>query len=353
MTGTMLSLVFPAFNEADNLPHLLESAVSIGERLGLPFEIVIVDDGSRDHSAELLSGWCTRDSRVRAVHHAANRGYGAALRSGLREARGDLVFFSDADLQFDLAEIRHLLEHAEEFEIVAGYRAPRRDYWLRRGIARAWGLLVGTLFDLRVRDIDCAFKVFRRDVLQVIPIESIGAFVNTEILVRARAAGFRIKQVPVSHRRRRQGRQTGARPRVIGRALLELFQLYRELRHDLRHGAPRPLRREMRPEMRREPPREWQRERRSPRRQHRRPAAQPTPSSSDSRPTPSHPVTLGGPARAPCLAPAAVGGGTPTASDPLARPDDEAGSAVAAAAAASAAGSGAAARPSSRLGSAR
>jgi len=239
MTGTTLSLVFPAFNEADNLPPLLESAVSIGERLGLPFEIVIVDDGSRDHSAELLSGWCTRDPRIRAVHHAANRGYGAALRSGLYEARGDLVFFSDADLQFDLAEIRHLLEHAEEFEIVAGYRAPRRDPWLRRGIARVWGLLVGTLFDLRVRDLDCAFKLFRRDVLQAIPIESIGAFVNTEILVRARAAGFRIKQVPVSHRRRRQGRQTGAHPRVIARALLELSQLYRELRADLERPTPR------------------------------------------------------------------------------------------------------------------
>lgn len=238
-TGTTLSLVFPAFNEAGNLPPLLESAVSIGERLGLPFEIVIVDDGSRDHSAELLRGWCTRDPRIRAVHHAANRGYGAALRSGLYEARGDLVFFSDADLQFDLAEIRHLLEHAEEFEIVAGYRAPRRDPWLRRGIARVWGLLVGTLFDLRVRDIDCAFKVFRRDVLQAIPIESIGAFVNTEILVRARAAGFRIKQVPVSHRRRRQGRQTGAHPRVIARALLELSQLYRELRSDLERSGPR------------------------------------------------------------------------------------------------------------------
>jgi glycosyltransferase involved in cell wall biosynthesis len=229
MTGHTLSLVFPAFNEAENLPLLLESALSIGEGLGLPFEIVIVDDGSKDRSAELLAEWCERDPRIRAVHHAANRGYGAALRSGLREAVGELVFFSDADLQFDLAEIRYLLEHAEEFEIVAGYRAPRRDPWLRRAIARVWGGLVRVLFDLPVRDIDCAFKVFRRDVLDAIPIESIGAFVNTEILARARAAGFRIKQIPVSHRRRRQGRQSGAHPRVIARALIELSQLYSEL----------------------------------------------------------------------------------------------------------------------------
>jgi len=232
-----LSLVFPAFNEAENLPELLESAAKTGDQLGLPFEIVIVDDGSSDRSAELLTRWIRRDERIRAVHHEANRGYGAALRSGLREARGDFVFFSDADLQFDLGEIVHLLEHADDFEIVAGYRAPRRDPWLRRVIAAGWGMLVRRLFALGVRDIDCAFKVFRREVLDAIPIESIGAFVNTEILVRARAAGFRIKQVPVSHRRRYQGRQSGAHPRVIARALVELAQLYRELG---REPSPRP-----------------------------------------------------------------------------------------------------------------
>jgi glycosyltransferase involved in cell wall biosynthesis len=224
-----LSLVFPAFNEADNLPLLLESAIKTGECLGLDFEIVVVDDGSRDHSADVLDQWCDRDARIRALQHAANQGYGAALRSGLRAARGELVFFSDADLQFDLAEIHDLLRHAEEFDIVAGYRSPRRDPWLRRAIASVWGGLVQRLFDLRVRDIDCAFKIFRRDVLVAIPIDSIGAFVNTEILARARAAGFAIKQVPVSHRARIQGRQTGAHPRVIARAMIELAKLYREL----------------------------------------------------------------------------------------------------------------------------
>jgi len=228
-----LSLVFPAFNEAENLPYLLESAISIGVGLNLDFEIVIVDDGSKDRSAELLTKAALRDPRIRPVHHAANRGYGAALRSGLREARGEWVFFSDADLQFDLAEIRHLLEFAGDFDIVAGYRAPRRDPWIRRAIAAFWGGLVRVLFDLPVRDIDCAFKVFRRDVLDAIPIESIGAFVNTEILARARAAGFAIKQVPVSHRRRRSGRQSGAHPRVILRAIVELSQLYSELRGPL------------------------------------------------------------------------------------------------------------------------
>ncbi|HEB88941.1 MAG TPA: glycosyltransferase family 2 protein, partial [Deltaproteobacteria bacterium] len=240
-SSPMLSLVFPAFNEAENLPALLESALSIGESLDLDFEIVIVDDGSEDRSAELLERACARDGRIQAVHHASNRGYGAALRSGLREARGELVFFSDADLQFDLREIRPLLDHAKAFDIVAGYRARRRDPWPRRAIAAIWGGLVRALFDLRVRDIDCAFKVFRREVLEAIPIESIGAFVNTEILARARAAGFEIKQIPVSHHPRQSGRQTGAHPRVIARALFELAQLYSELHPRAGRAASRTL----------------------------------------------------------------------------------------------------------------
>jgi glycosyltransferase involved in cell wall biosynthesis len=229
MNRPSLSLVFPAFNEAENLPVLLETAIKIGDALGLDFEIVVVDDGSEDKSADVLDRWCRRDQRIRAVHHAANQGYGAALRSGLRSAMGDLVFFSDADLQFDLAEIQNLLLHAEDFDIVAGFRAPRRDPRMRRAIAWAWGTLVEALFDLRVRDIDCAFKIFRREVLDAIPIDSVGAFVNTEILARARAEKFRIKQIPVSHRARIQGRQTGAHPRVMARALIELAKLYGQL----------------------------------------------------------------------------------------------------------------------------
>jgi len=232
-----LSLVFPAFNEAENLPALIESAISIGEGLDLDFEIVIVDDGSRDASADVVEAVRNGEPRIRLIRHESNRGYGAALRAGLREARGKLVFFSDADLQFDLDELTTLLHHAGEFDIVAGYRQPRRDPWGRRLLATGWGWLVDTLFDIQVRDIDCAFKIFRRHVIEAIPIESVGAFVNTEILIRARQKNFRIHQVPVTHRRRRFGRQSGANPGVILRALLELASLYRELRQPVAAGV--------------------------------------------------------------------------------------------------------------------
>jgi len=225
-----LSLVFPVWNEQDNIERLLETALALGSGLSGGFEIIVVDDGSRDRSAHHVLRKGEAHPEIRLVTHPSNRGYGAALRSGLRAARGRWVFFSDADLQFDLHEIHRLLLHAESVDIVAGYRAPRRDPWGRRALAFGWGLVVRALFDLPVRDIDCAFKLFRREVIDAIPIASIGAFVNTEILVRARHAGFRIREVPVSHRPRLHGRQSGAHPRVVLRAVVELAMLYRDLR---------------------------------------------------------------------------------------------------------------------------
>jgi len=225
-----LSLIFPVFDEAPNVGTALAQALALAPRITDSFEIVVVDDGSRDGSAAAVERVRAGDPRVRLVQHPANRGYGAALHSGLRTARGRLVFFTDADLQFDLGELRHLLAHAGDFDIVAGYRAPRRDPWPRRVLAFGWATLVRAVFGLRVRDIDCAFKVFRREVIDAIEIGSLGAFVNTEILLRAERQGFRIHQVPVSHRPRRHGRQSGAHPRVVLRALWELVRFARELR---------------------------------------------------------------------------------------------------------------------------
>lgn len=238
-----LSLVFPAWNERRNLERLLDAALGLGTALGRRIEVVVVDDGSRDATAALLDAWRERHPELRVVTHPENRGYGAALRSGLRAARGELVFFSDADLQFELSELKRLLAEAEQpggCDVVAGYRAPRRDPPGRRVLAWGWGRMVRALFDCPVRDIDCAFKLFRRPVIEAIPIASIGAFVNTEILVRARSTGFRIGEVPVSHRPRTAGRQSGARPRVIARALVELAALYRELRAPAVAPAPAP-----------------------------------------------------------------------------------------------------------------
>ena len=225
-----MSVILPALNEAENLRRGLGPTVDALTALSVDWEIVVVDDGSTDSTWAIVSDWHARDPRVRGVRHSQNQGYGAALRTGFRSARHERIFFTDADLQFDLRELPLLLEHADDHDIVAGYRRFRRDPPHRRLNAWAWGRLVDSLFDLGVRDVNCAFKLFRREVLEDAVIRSEGAFVNTEILARARASGFSVLQVPVTHYPRTYGEQTGARPRVVLRAFTELGRLYHELR---------------------------------------------------------------------------------------------------------------------------
>lgn len=224
-----LSFVLPAFNEAENIQEAVLRCVAVGERLALEFEVIVVDDGSSDDTRRLADELTAADVRVRTVHHPSNRGYGAALRSGLHAARMDRIFFTDADLQFDVTELDRLLGYADRYAIVAGYRAPRRDPWGRRFLGWTWSRLVGLLFGLRVRDVDCAFKLFDRRVIDAISVESIGAFVNTEILVRALAEGFELVEVPVTHHARVAGEQSGANLRVIFKAVRELISLRGEL----------------------------------------------------------------------------------------------------------------------------
>ncbi len=224
-----LTLIFPAYNEAENIRLAIHHALRVVESLGIPFEIIAVNDGSHDGTDAILEELARTDSRIRWIHHPRNRGYGAALKSGIEASRNELIFFTDADLQFDLAELPHLLEEADSYDIIAGYRVERRDGLMRNINAWGWGWMVGTLFDLRIRDIDCAFKLFHRRVFDTVRISSIGAFVNSEILIRARAAGFSIHQLPVSHFPRPAGQATGAHPKVVVRAFIELMKLYGEL----------------------------------------------------------------------------------------------------------------------------
>ena len=225
-----LSFVLPAFNEAENIERAVRRCTAVGEDLGFAFEIIVVDDGSRDGTRRLVDAIAAADPRVRSLHHPRNIGYGGALKTGLLAARMQRVFFTDADLQFDVAELIEVLHFAETHDIVAGYRAPRRDPLLRVLNGWIWSRLVGAIFDLDVRDVDCAFKVFDRHIFDRIEVQSIGAFVNTEILVRARAEGFTMIEVPVGHYPRTAGQQSGANPRVVIKAFRELYALASELR---------------------------------------------------------------------------------------------------------------------------
>jgi glycosyltransferase involved in cell wall biosynthesis len=227
-----VSVVFPAYNEEKNLEKAIEQASRCLEGLARDWEIIIVDDGSRDCTGEIADAVARRDSRVVPVHHAnGNRGYGAALRSGIERASKDLLFFSDSDLQFHLAELPLLLLWIEQYDAVIGYRERRNDPFHRKFNAFGWNLLVRSALGLKVRDIDCAFKLFRTSLFQVIKIDAVGAMVNTDILVQATRMGFKIKEVPVTHFARTNGEPTGASLRVIAKAFRELMRLHLKLRN--------------------------------------------------------------------------------------------------------------------------
>ncbi len=204
--------------------------VSTLSGLGIPFEVVVVDDGSTDRTAEIARRLAQEDRRVRLVQHPHNLGYGAALRTGFASARYPWVFFTDGDGQFDPRDFVRLMPYAETADLVVGYRARRQDPLHRKLFGWLWNRLVRAWFGVGVRDVDCAFKLLRREVVQQLPLRSTGAFLSTELLCRAARSGARIVEVPVPHHPRRWGRQSGGRPDVVLRAFWELWKLRHELR---------------------------------------------------------------------------------------------------------------------------
>jgi len=220
-----ISVFFPCYNEEDNVERVVTEALDFLARNSDDFEIIIVNDGSSDRTGQIADELAADESRIRVVHHQANRGYGAALRSGFAAATKEMVFYTDGDGQFDIREIISLLPLIGEYDIVTGYRVNRRDGMFRKLNAFCWGKLVQKLLRFRCRDVDCAFKLYRRAIFDRMQLLSTGALIDAEILARATRAGYTTAEVPVHHRPRIAGRQTGARVGVILRAFKELLKL--------------------------------------------------------------------------------------------------------------------------------
>jgi glycosyltransferase involved in cell wall biosynthesis len=222
-----MTVAMPAYNEAENIEAMIEDVIQVITPLTNDYEVIVVDDGSSDGTAQTVRALEQRYPQVRLVQHPVNQGYGAAVFSGLTSASKDVVFFTDSDRQFDLREIEKLLDRIDGADLVVGYRAPRRDPFMRKLNGWGWSALVTLLFGYTARDIDCAFKLMRREVIERISdqVTSRGATFSAEFLVRAKRAGFRIQEVPLhGHRPRMAGSQTGARPDVIIRAFKELVR---------------------------------------------------------------------------------------------------------------------------------
>lgn len=224
-----LSYFFPAHNEEANLRGLVGEALGTLPGLADTFEIIIVNDGSRDATGRIADELtAAHPGVVRAVHHPTNLGYGAALRSGFRAATHEHVAFTDGDRQFQVADVGRLIDRMAEPDhpdVVVGYRIKRADPLVRTVYARCYRLANRIFFGLKVRDVDCACKLFRRDALDGIGVESGGAFFSAELLIKLRAAGRTLAEVGVPHYPRTAGSPTGAKPSVILRAVRDFWLL--------------------------------------------------------------------------------------------------------------------------------
>lgn len=227
-TNYSLSVVMPAHNEEVAITETVRQVLDAVAGWVEDFEVIVVNDGSVDRTRALLETMAAQEPRLRIINHEVNQGYGAALVSGFEAVSRDLVFFMDSDGQFDIHDLARFFPLIEEYDAVLGYRLDRQDTWMRKLNAWGWKMLVSSVFKLDVRDIDCAFKLYRARFFREQHLETRGAMINTEILYKFKRAGYTYTQLGVRHLPRRGGKATGAKPSVIVRAFRELFTYARK-----------------------------------------------------------------------------------------------------------------------------
>lgn len=227
-----LSVFFPAYNEEANITATVLAARDILQKIAKNWEIIVVNDGSRDQTGQVAGKLERKDKRIRVISHEQNLGYGAALQTGFYNARYDWIAYSDADGQFDFHEIIRFLEKIDSYDLLIGFRINRKDSWYRKFLAKGWGFLVFLFFGLKLKDVDCGFKMVRKEVIEKIPhLESQrGGMINAELAIKTKSAGFRIGQVGVTHYPRRAGKATGSQIRVILKSFWDLVRLWFKLR---------------------------------------------------------------------------------------------------------------------------
>ena len=223
-----MSVFFPAYNEEGNIETTVKKAVEVLKGLELKkWEVIIVDDGSKDGTLKISQRLAKEIPGVRVIHQQ-NGGYGSALRTGFESGKYEVVVYNDGDGQFDFAEIGKFLEAIENYDVLFGYRIKRADPITRLIMARGWNMVVSLFFTIRLHDVDCGFKMLRKEVIEkIFPLDSKrGGMVNAEIAIKAKRAGFKIGQVGVHHYPRLEGRPTGASIRVIANSFMDLFKLW-------------------------------------------------------------------------------------------------------------------------------
>lgn len=229
-----LSLFFPFYNEETNIRTTVAKALKVLPKVTKRWEMILVDDGSKDKTNAIAKKIARADKRIKVITHNPNRGYGAAFKSGFYNAKYDWIVFNDGDGQFDFSEVTKFIEKQGETnaDIVIGYYHQRQVSKLKILTSKMWEAVVFVLFGLHVRDIDCGFKLVSKRVIDTIPeLESErGAFISSEFLIKAKKAGFKIVEIPVTHYPRVAGVGTGRNIDVIIKSFIDLFTLWRKLR---------------------------------------------------------------------------------------------------------------------------
>ncbi|MBN2058663.1 MAG: glycosyltransferase family 2 protein [Candidatus Saganbacteria bacterium] len=226
-----ISCFFPMYNEETNVKSVVCAALAVLSKSFKDFEIIIVNDGSTDRTARVVEDLNKLDGRIRLVSHEKNLGYGAALRTGFKVCKAELIFQTDGDNQYDLDELENFLPFVAKYDFIIGYRIKRRDPFYRSLEAAWYRFLLRRLFRLELKDANCAFKLFKKSIIDQLDLRSSGAIINGEIFVKARKLGYdRIKEVGVSHYPRKTGKQTGARPKVLWEALTSILRLWAQER---------------------------------------------------------------------------------------------------------------------------
>jgi glycosyltransferase involved in cell wall biosynthesis len=225
-----LTVFLPSHNEEGNVERVVRSFCASLPEVANQYEVIVVDDGSRDRTGQIADRLAAENPHVKVVHHQVNRGYGGAVISGIRAASQPYVLLCDGDGQFDPADVKRLAARIGDHDVVVGHRTHRADSMMRSLNGKAWTTLVRILFGFGITDIDCGFKLFRRDILDGIELHSKGALISTELMARVVGRGARVCQVEVNHLPRMTGEQSGANFKVIARAFRELFKLYGELK---------------------------------------------------------------------------------------------------------------------------
>ncbi len=227
-------MFLPSHNEEANVERVVRGYLAELPNVAADYEVIVVNDGSRDRTGEIAARLAAENPLVKAVNHEVNRGYGGAVISGIRAASMPYVLLSDGDGQFDPKDVAKLAAFMPQYDVVVGRRAHRADHLMRRINGNAWTLLVRVVLGVTISDIDCGFKLFKRELFDGMDLRAHGAMISTELMARLMGRGARIKEVDVQHLPRTAGEQSGANLGVVMRAFRELLLLYAELRSERR-----------------------------------------------------------------------------------------------------------------------